>query len=542
MSISPTSRAAVAHLQRQVITLQRDAGRASPQVFARLFLPAYFSSPSSSMHTELFDLLAAATRERGGRIAVAAPRGHAKTTVVTLACVLWCVCFRLESYIVLVSNTADQAADLLSHLKRELEGNPRLLAAFPEVCEPPGARPGPPRWRREEIVTRNDVKVTALGVGSKIRGRKHRHHRPGLIVLDDVENEADVRSPEQREQVREWFSKAVSNAGSAVTNVVAIGTILHYDSLLAGLVNPDRSPGWTARVYRAVIAWPERMDLWQRWESIYNHLEEVEGRSGRAAAAEFLAAHRAEMLRGARVLWPEREPFEQLMEMRLREGRAAFDCEKQNEPSNPEDSCFRESDFVYWDDQYADAESLLTALKGVRICGGCDPSLGRAGRHRDDSAIVTVAKDRKTGTLYILDADIRKRRPDALIEDLIRYDLLRGYSMLAIETNQFQEFLADEVRRRSQAKGRRLPVWNVAHSTDKLGRIQSLQPLVTSGRIRFSRRHVLLLDQLRQFPHAAHDDGPDALEMAVRAADAFELPQERPRFAAIGPDGIVREL
>ena len=46
----------------------------------------------------------------------------------------------------------------------------------------------------------------------------------------------------------------------------------------------------------------------------------------------------------------------------------------------------------------------------------------------------------------------------------------------------------------------------------KLGRIQRLQPLISSGALRFSRRQVTLLEQLRQFPMGAHDDGPDALE------------------------------
>jgi len=39
--------------------------------------------------------------------------------------------------------------------------------------------------------------------------------------------------------------------------------------------------------------------------------------------------------------------------------------------------------------------------------------------------------------------------------------------------------------------------------------------MISTGTLRFSRNHRLLLDQLRQFPEAAHDDGPDALEMAV---------------------------
>ncbi len=54
-----------------------------------------------------------------------------------------------------------------------------------------------------------------------------------------------------------------------------------------------------------------------------------------------------------------------------------------------------------------------------------------------------------------------------------------------------------------------------------VGRPQAAQ--VSPGRIRFSRRHVALLEQLRQFPNAAHDDGPDALEMAVDTASSPEI-------------------
>ncbi|MCH8316556.1 MAG: phage terminase large subunit [Planctomycetes bacterium] len=59
---------------------------------------------------------------------------------------------------------------------------------------------------------------------------------------------------------------------------------------------------------------------------------------------------------------------------------------------------------------------------------------------------------------------------------------------------------------------------SITHTSDKLGRIQSLQPMISSGMVRFSRHHRVLLDQLRQFPMAAHDDGPDALQMAVELA------------------------
>ena len=77
-------------------------------------------------------------------------------------------------------------------------------------------------------------------------------------------------------------------------------------------------------------------------------------------------------------------------------------------------------------------------------------------------------------------------------------------------------------RNRSAKRGLRR---NIRSTTDKLGRIQTLQPLVSSGILRFSRRHLKLLEQLRQFPHGAHDDGPDALEMAVGIARQLALPQ-----------------
>ena len=50
-----------------------------------------------------------------------------------------------------------------------------------------------------------------------------------------------------------------------------------------------------------------------------------------------------------------------------------------------------------------------------------------------------------------------------------------------------------------------------------------LEPLIASGQLLFSRKHTTLLEQLRQFPLGAHDDGPDALEMAV--TEAVEGPQ-----------------
>ncbi len=121
--------------------------------------------------------------------------------------------------------------------------------------------------------------------------------------------------------------------------------------------------------------------------------------------------------------------------------------------------------------------------------------------------------------------------PDATMEYLIALGKRRRLTGLAVETNQFQYFLATELTKRSNAASVYLPVRKITHTTDKLGRIQSLQPLVANGTLRFSKRHRKLIDELIQFPFAAHDDGPDALALAVEAMRA-------PRVYVTDPDAI----
>ena len=47
--------------------------------------------------------------------------------------------------------------------------------------------------------------------------------------------------------------------------------------------------------------------------------------------------------------------------------------------------------------------------------------------------------------------------------------------------------------------------------------------MVKSGAIQFSRKHHMLLEQMKFFPRGARDDGLDVLEMAVKAAKVGEF-------------------
>lgn len=496
--------------------LRRKLGAIDLEFFGRAYFPHYFSRPSPEFHRELdaiwqqgvlkgrYPLTAADTktisRLPGVRRAVAAPRGHAKTTDLTFKGTMHSTLYGYKHYPIIISDSSEQAEGFLDNIRVEFEENTAILEDF-------GALAGSV-WRSNVLLTKTNIKIEAIGSGKKIRGRKHRNWRPDLIILDDVENDENVRTPEQRSKLKNWFDKAVSKCGDDYTDIIYIGTLLHYDSLLAKTLS---NPAYRSIKYKAVIRFSQADDLWQQWETIFTDLSNDDRESD---ALAFFQEHKAAMLEGTQVLWEEKLSYYDLMVMRVSEGEASFNSEEQNEPINPDDCLFMEE----WFDYYNEAE-VNFGDPAFDFFGFIDPSLGKTKRS-DFSAIVTLAKHKASGYMYVVDADIERRHPDRIIADVLakerwlRASFGHGYRKLGAETNQFQWFLKEELAKASAKAGLYLPIEEVQQTSDKVMRIQTLQPDVKNKYIKFNRRHKRLLEQMTQFPMGAHDDGPDALEGA----------------------------
>ncbi len=209
------------------------------------------------------------------------------------------------------------------------------------------------------------------------------------------------------------------------------------------------------------------------------------------------------------MLWPEVEDYRYLMRMRLSDGPAFFDSEKQNEPINPEDCLFQEDWFDLVEEE--EVQQRLAHREYTAIYAGVDPSMGRTSKS-DPSAIV-VGGVQPDGRVQVLEADIARRPPDAIMERLFELHGFYRFHQVTIEEVQFQEFFKDTVIREGARRGVYLPVTGTRPVKDKILRISKLQPHIKNGLIRFRRNQRTLLDQLKYFPKADHDDGPDALEI-----------------------------
>lgn len=474
---------AAAKLERQT-KAKRDL-----EFFARTYFPHYIKHANAQLHTFLYQRLPEIVDNGiGDHEADAAPRGTAKSTLVTQIFVIWCLVTGRKKYPVIIMDAIDQALPMLEAIKAELEFNPRLMMDFPEAT-------GQGRvWQVGTIVTANDAKVQVFGSGKRMRGLRHGPHRPDLVIGDDLENDENVRSPEQRDKLESWLKKTVLSLGPAddSMDVIIIGTILHYDSVLNRLIN---NPLWKSRKFRAIIEWPHNMNLWDNWEEILLN-------DGEEAALAFYEERKDAMDEGAIVSWPAAQPLYKLMVKRARDGRAAFDSEQQNDPVSGDDAPFANC-IHFW----------VNRLAEWRLFGACDPSLGKKGSSRDPSALLVGGFNRNTGILDVVEARIKKRLPDRIIEDVIALQKEYRCLLWAVEVVQFQEFLKTELVKRSAVSGVPVPAVGITPITDKLLRIETLQPHMANGLIRLHPSQNTLIDQLRHFPKADHDDGPDALHM-----------------------------
>lgn len=124
------------------------------------------------------------------QIAIAAPRNHSKSTAITHAYVLAAALFQIHQYIIIVSDTEEQASEFLGDIKNELRENEDLIRLF-------GVKKIIKDAVTDVIVQMSDgylFRIIAKGAEQKLRGRKWKGKRPSLILCHACNT--DIYTPE----------------------------------------------------------------------------------------------------------------------------------------------------------------------------------------------------------------------------------------------------------------------------------------------------------------------------------------------------------
>lgn len=122
------------------------------------------------------------------QVALAAPRGHAKTTGMTVSYGLATLLFRERKFMLLVSDTESQAAMFLGYLKEQLQENTALVELFGLKRNEKGLVQFIKETETDIIVEMEDgykFRVIAKGAEQKLRGLIWNGSRPDIILCHE---------------------------------------------------------------------------------------------------------------------------------------------------------------------------------------------------------------------------------------------------------------------------------------------------------------------------------------------------------------------
>lgn len=381
--------------------------------------------------------------------------------------------FREKRYILIISDTEGQATEFLGDIKMELQENVELIQDF-------GIRKFTKDSATDVIVEFTDgakFRIRAVGAEQKVRGRKWGGTRPDLIVADDLESDEAVESSLRREKFKNWFFKAVLPAMSDTGQIRVIGTILHLDSLLYGLIN---NGAWKTKLYRAHKAFDDFSEL----------------------------------------LWPEKWPASRLKEERSQYINAGisdgYACEYLNNPIDQGEAFFRKQDFLEMEStHYGLNKSYYAAI---------DFAISDA--DKADYTVIVVGGMDQFGILHIVYVHRFRGDMDEILLNMMAVQERYKVELWKAEEGAIKKTLFGELQRRMVEKGTYLNISPGIPTKDKRTRARPLQARMRAGGVRFDKQadwYPGYEEEHLQFPKGAKKDQVDATAwLAIGLAELNE--------------------
>jgi len=409
--------------------------------------------PTPPFHREMREVCCSNEK----KVALAAPRGHSKSTAITHAYVLANVLFRERKFVLIVSSTEAQSVLFLNDIKNEIMGNEDLRELF-------GVQKIIKDSETDIIIQFDDgekFRILAKGSEQKLRGLKWMGKRPDLIVGDDLEDDEQVLNKERREKFRNWFFGALVPSLSDTGIIRVVGTILHFDSLLENLLH---NGAWESRRYRA-------------------HNEDF-----------------------SFILWPEQWPEERLRatrqeftDMGYPEG---YSQEYLNYPIDESSALFKKSDIL----PIKDTEEPLTYYFGG------DFAVSKA--QTADFTVIAVVGVNSVGRLKVV--DIIRGRFDSLetVDELFLAYIKYRPEKIIVERGAIEKAIGPFLYAEMPKRNIYLPLDPQTPTKDKTGRATGIRTRMRAGGVEFDTNadwFPVLEDEILKFPKGKHDDQVDAL-------------------------------
>lgn len=449
------------------------------------------SLPTPLCHREWWDLCCSEHKY----VAISAPRGHAKSTAITLSYTLANVLFRERQFVLIVSDTESQANLFLGGIKTELQENKSIIELF-----------GIKRNEKKEVKflkdTESDIivefndgtqfRIISKGAEQKLRGLLWNGKRPDLIILDDMENDEIVMNKDRREKFRRWFYGALMPSLSTQGQIRYVGTILHMDSMLERLMPKEYDK---QTIYEELKVYTLKKTLWKSIK---------------------YKAHNSDF---SYILWPEKFSKADLL-ARKEEYSAqglpdVYSQEYLNIPIDDSVSYFKKGDFLPIRED--DKKEKLNYYVAV------DAAISE--RDRADYTAIVVGGIDASGYLHIKNVIRDRLDGRQIVDTLIQVQKIYDPVLMAIEQTQITKALGPFLREAMHKNNTYMNILELQpHRTDKIMRARSIQARMKAGAVKFDKSsdwYDTFEDELLKFPRARHDDQVDAMSYMGLIIDKY---------------------
>lgn len=477
----------------------------STRMVSKTLFPERFVLPfAEDVHGKIFDLIDSDEQ----KVAIAAPRGWGKTSIVALALIARYILFRHTNFVVYINKSHDAASLQTENLRRELVTNRVIRAFFGDLKQRDADHSEFDEVFSKKAWVAYDTLVWPRGAGQQVRGVLYKNDRPGLIVVDDLEDPEQIVNDEYRRKTYEWLYadvlKSVPRIGPAAKQwkIVYIDTLKHEDSVLQKLLE---SPEWAS----------------VRLEACDDDFK--------STAPHFVSD----------------EDIQKEWQHHVDAGQTdVFFRELRNLPISTKDSSFKREQFRYYNlppDRGAseyDLKKLDTEVQNDRNIESVvilDPAK-TVKINSAESAIVGFGIDLASAKIYVRDVVSAKMYPDEIYQELFGMATRLGAKVIGVEETSLNEFIKQPITNEMFKRGNFFElVWLKARGgMKKEMRIRALVPYYRGGNIYHNASNLgvrKLEQQLLMFPRSKLWDVMDCAAYIVELLELGERyfsPKEDP--------------
>ena len=408
-----------------------------------------------------------------------APRDTYKSTIFTIAFPLWLL-IQTRPIIrgvkgcdlrILIANAVDsRARDFLAEIDGHMANNEIFRNCYGDLVG------SGERWTQSQKtiatrkINRKEPSLQSVGKGGQLTSAHY-----DVAIVDDIVNNKDRDAAGAREGTKRWVRDLVSLVHQDGL-ILFVGTHWHYEDHYYYILE---------ELNKALEAIGE-----EPYEVIIESAERADGSPS----------------------MPDILPAPQLERLKIEKGSYDYAAQYLNKPVPPDSQLFRLEDL-----QFFDPPDLRDQAQKLDYYGFCDPSLGKTKRS-DFSSILSLARNRTTGQLFLDMADLKRRSTDKIGKDIVQAFYLYPFKVFGYESNGFQDDARKEVQRKLAERGINIALKAVENMGDKVARIQAAEFKIKAVRFRsdWQKAYPELIRQLTQFPDGMNDDGPDGLECVLR--------------------------